>query len=312
MSAFGEEGGGLGGRGDGEGVDDPRSGEPVEVLGEPAEAVGVVGQAHHAQVQALAVEAAAQHEGGVLVAGLQLLGDVAGDPLVGGGGGGQHRDAGGQFVQQGADAPVVGTEVVPPVGDAVGLVDDHQSGAGRQFGQDAVAELGVVEAFGTDEEHVDLAGGHGGVGALPLLGVGAVDGVGADSGAFGRGDLVAHQGQQRGDDHGGPGSLGAAQRGGHEVDRGLAPAGALHHQHAPVLGGQGAHGAPLVLAQSRVRSGERAQVGLGGLAQGGVGVGECWCGHVLLPTRPRAVGLRTRRTAVEKRWGPMSIRITET
>src|SRR5690606_32298278 len=238
-----------------------------------------VGEADHGQVQALAVEAAAQDEGGGVVAGLQLFGDVAGAAGVGGGGGGQHRDAGGQFAQQGADAPVVGAEVVAPVGDAVGLVDDDQSGSGGQAGQDAVAELGVVEAFGADQQHVDGALGDRGVGALPLLGVGAVDGVSADSGAFGGGDLVAHQRQQRGDDDGGPGSRGAAQRGGHEVDRGLAPSGALHHEDAPVPGGEGVDGPPLVLAQAGVGSGEGAQVGLRGVTQGGVGLGERWCGH---------------------------------
>ena len=70
---------------------------------------------------------------------------------------------------------------------------------------------------------------------LPLLDVGGVDGDRADAGALGGRDLVAHQGQQRGDDHGRPGALGAQQQRGHEVDRRLAPAGPLHHQ-APAGG----------------------------------------------------------------------------
>ena len=197
-----------------------------------------------------------------------LLGsDVVGDPGVGGRGRRQHRDAVGQVAEQGADAPVVGPEVVAPVGDAVRLVD-HQQATGRsQPGQHLVAEAGVVEPLGADQQDVDLAGVDRGVDRLPVLDVRRVDGDRADAGPLGGGDLVAHQRQQRRDDHGRPRALRAEQQRGHEVDRRLAPAGALHDQRAPAVDGQRLDRRPLVLAQPRVvAADQRTQVFFGLLA----------------------------------------------
>ena len=132
----------------------------------------------------------------------ELLGDVGADPGVGGGGGRQHRDAVGQVGEQGADPAVVGPEVVAPVGDAVRLVDDQQPAGRGQPRQHLVAEAGVVEPLRADQQHVDLAGVDRGLDRLPLLDVGGVDRDGADAGPLGGRDLVAHQRQQRRDDHG--------------------------------------------------------------------------------------------------------------
>ena len=111
----------------------------------------------------------------------ELLGDVVGDPRVGGGGGREHRDAVGQVGEQRADPAVVGPEVVAPVGDAVGLVDDEQAAGRGQPGQHLVAEAGVVEPLGADQEHVDLAGPDRVVDRLPRLDVGGVDRHRADA-----------------------------------------------------------------------------------------------------------------------------------
>ena len=113
----------------------------------------------------------------------QLLGDVVDDPLVGGGRRGQHRDVRPQPRQGLADAPVVGPEVVAPVGDAVGLVDDEQPDARGERRQQAVAEVRVVEPLRADEQHVDRAGAQRLLDDVPLLGVRRVDGVGRDAGA---------------------------------------------------------------------------------------------------------------------------------
>jgi hypothetical protein len=56
--------------------------------------------------------------------------------------------------------------------------------------------------------------------------------------AFGRGDLVAHERQQRRDQHGGTGALLPEQQGRDEVDGRLAPPGPLHDQRPPSLGDQ--------------------------------------------------------------------------
>ena len=182
----------------------------------------------------------------------ELLRDVVGDALVGGRRGRQHRDAVGQLGEQGADPAVVGPEVVAPVGDAVRLVD-HEQAAGRgQPRQHLVAEAGVVEPLRAHQEHVDLAALDRRVGLLPLLDVGRVDRDRADAGALGGRDLVAHQREQRRDDHRRPAALLTQQQRGDEVDRRLAPPGALHDQRPPPVDHQRLDRRPLVVVELRV------------------------------------------------------------
>ena len=255
---------------DREAVDDAGPGLLGEVVGQPRQPLLSRAQPHHPEPQGVAVERAAQHQH----VGAQLLRDVGGDPGVGGGGGRQHGDAVGQLGQQRAQPPVVGPEVVSPVGDAVRLVDDQQAGGRGQPGQHLVAEAGVVEALGRDQQHVDEAGGDVVVDLLPLLDVGGVDGHGPDAGPLGGGDLVAHQGQERRDDHGRSGPGGPEQGGGDEVDRRLAPAGALDHQRPPPVDDQRLDRGPLVVAEPGVVvTDERTQLLLGGGAERGQ-VGE--------------------------------------
>ena len=63
------------------------------------------------------------------VAEVELVGDVAADRV---GGRGRQRDAGGraELPPGQAEPGVVGAEVVPPLADAVGLVDGQQAGLG--------------------------------------------------------------------------------------------------------------------------------------------------------------------------------------
>ena len=261
------------GRGHGEAVDDARPLDVLERLREPGDARGLVGQLQHGQVQRLAVERTAEHQhvgdGRTVGVNGELLGDVAGHALVRRRRRRKDGDARRQVSQQGADAAVVGAEVVAPVGDAVRLVDDHEAGVGGQAGQHVVAEARVVEPLGGAQQHVHLAGGDLRVHLLPLRHVRGVDGHGLDPCARGRGDLVAHEGQQRRDDHGGPGSARAQQRRRHEVDGRLAPPRALHHERAAPERDERLDGRPLVLAQDGVVAAhERPQRLLGLLAQG--------------------------------------------
>ena len=85
----------------------------------------------------------------------------------------------------------------------------------------------------------------------------------ADPEPLGGGDLVAHQRQQRRDDQRGPGALLAQQRRGEEVDGGLAPARALHAQHAGAVVDEVGDRLELVLAEARLRPGEALQEFLG-------------------------------------------------
>ena len=163
----------------------------------------------------------------------QLLGDVGDDPRVRGGGGREHGRRRRQLSEKVLDTPVVGPEVVAPVADAVGLVDDEQTAALGQRRQLVLAEARVVEALGTHQQQVDRVDAQRLPYVLPLGRVRGVHGHGADPGPLGGADLVAHQGQQRRDDEGRPGTFSPAQHRGDEVDRRLAPAGALDHERSP-------------------------------------------------------------------------------
>ena len=125
-----------------------------------------------------------------------------------------------------------------------------------------VAEARVVQPLRADEQDVHRAVADLGVYLLPVLEVGGVDGARVDAGPRRGVDLVAHQREQRGDDDGRPGPRRAQQRGRDEVDRGLAPAGALHHERAPLLRDEGADRCPLVVPQPRMVARERPQVPL--------------------------------------------------
>lgn len=130
------------------------------------------------------------------------------------------------------------------------LVDHEQAGGGGEFGQYLIAEVGIVEPLRADQQDVDLPGGDLGLDGVPLLGVGRVDRPGPDTGAVGGVDLVAHEGEQWGDDHGRTAAAFAEQGRGHEVDGGFAPARALDDQGPAALGHQCLDRAPLVLAQA--------------------------------------------------------------
>ena len=110
----------------------------------------VVTRIHHRQPQRLPVQPAAQHDG-FAAADTQLAADVGDDTVVGGGGGRQHRDALAEFGDQRPDAPVVGAEVVAPIGHAMRLVDDDEPGVTSQRGQHTVAEIRIVEPFRADQ-----------------------------------------------------------------------------------------------------------------------------------------------------------------
>ena len=130
---------------DGERVHDARAGQRIEMRGKPSRALRGIARLHHRQPQRLPVEPATQHQR-VASPDAQLRSDVVDHPVVGGRRGRQHRDIGAQLGDQGADAAVVGPEVVTPVRHAVRLVDDDQAGVARQRGQHLIAKVGVVQA----------------------------------------------------------------------------------------------------------------------------------------------------------------------
>ncbi len=261
MSALPQKRGDLLGGGHGQGVDDSRARELVQVVGKPGHPVRGVRQAQHTQAQALPVQRAAQHQRVRRASRAELLRDVGGDTGVGGGGGGEHRHAVRQVGEHGAQPPVVRAEVVPPVGDAVRLVDHEQPGRRGEPGQDLVAEVRVVEPLGAHQQHIHVAGGDLVLDRVPLLAVGGVDRPGLDPGPGGRLHLVAHESQERGNDHRGPAAPRPQQRRGHEVHGGLAPARALDDQCTALVGDERLDRPPLVLAQPGLARGVPDETG---------------------------------------------------
>jgi hypothetical protein len=270
----------------GERVDDPRAAQAGHVLRQPGQPRGRLGKGHHLQSQACAGQRApVGAQGGA--ARRQLLGDVGDDAVVRGRGRGEHRGVVTQRRQHVPHAAVVGAEIVPPVGDAVGLVDDQQPDRPCEQRQHRLAKARIVQPLGADQQQIEGVLGQGGADLVPLLTVGRIDGVGAQPQARGGGELVAHEREQRGDDQrrtGGRAGGGVAQqRGGDEVDRRLAPAGPLHAQHAGAVSDDVGDRLQLVVTELRSRvAGEGAQTSAGPVGEGVHGLQS----HQTILTRP--------------------------
>ena len=229
----------------------------------------------------------------------ELLGHVGDDPRVGGGRGGQDGDAVGHRGDEVGEAAVVGPEVVPPVGDAVRLVDHEQAHPLAQHRQLLLAEARIGEPLGRDQQDVDVVGGQPCPHVVPLVRVGRVDGHGPHARALGRGHLVAHERDERRDQERRAGTLLPEQGRRDEVDRGLAPPGALHHQRAPAVVDQRADGLELALVEDGVgQPGEAAQR----FQRGGLGVAAVIVGGPAHSAhrRQRVSGHRSMRVAVRR------------
>ena len=130
----------------------------------------------------------------------ELPGDVAADLVSGGGRVGVHRDAGKDLLER-AEGPVLRTEVVPPLADAMRLVDREvgQVPVGSEEGQHVFPQ----ESLGGKVEEPKLSGPDSRPHLVALLELdrrvdkGRLDAVGPQ-----RVDLVLHQGNERRDDHG--------------------------------------------------------------------------------------------------------------
>jgi hypothetical protein len=252
--------------GDREAVDDAAAGELRELLGKPGEALGLVAEDDRVEAQALARQWAAD-DGDVTA---ELLGDVGDDPVVGGRGRRQDRHGGRELAEDPADPAVVGPEVVAPVGDAVGLVDDEEPDARADGGQDAGGEVIVGEALGRDQEDVDGVGRERLLDLGPLVLVAAVDRVGPEPQPGGHRDLVAHEREERADDERRAVALVAADPGGDPVDKALAPARALDDERAGAVASNRLDRLALPVAEGRAGAEHGLEVGLEARGDGGL------------------------------------------
>ena len=229
--------------------------------GEPGQALGLVRERDGVQPERVARQRPAED----LDAVPELRDDVGDDPVVGGGRRRQDRDARVERAQDRLDPPVVGPEVVAPVGDAVGLVDDEEADRVLDARQDVRREPLVGEALRGDEQDVDGVGREAVADRLPLVRVAGVDRRRAEAEALGHRDLVAHQRQQRADDQGRAAALVAADAGRDPVDEALAPAGPLHDQRAPAVPGDRLDRLALAVTERRRRPEHRGEVTVEGI-----------------------------------------------
>jgi len=180
--------------------------------------------------EVFAAEAGHGFEG---IAEVELVDDVVTDLLGGAGGEGGDGMIGEERAEL-AELAVFGTEVVAPLGDAMGFVD------GEEGERDLAEPVGGAlhdGAFGGDV-HETVFASEGFLLELAAVGFkdGAVEEDGGDAHLAELGDLVLHKGDERGDDDGGAAFL---EDGGELVAEGFAAAGG--HDDADVAaGGEGA------------------------------------------------------------------------
>src|ERR1035437_9872057 len=213
----------------------------------------MVWQPQHRQVEALAIEGPSLDEHvGRLPPETKYLSHVLHHPRIGRGRGGEDRGAGGELRQERPEPPVVGSEIVPPVRNAVRFVHHEQAARFGQSRKHLVPEFGIVESLGGQEEHIDLTPFDEPVDLVPLFGVRRVDRGSMDARPFCGRDLVPHEGQEGGDDDGWSGSASTEERRGDEVHGRLAPAGPLDDQRPSVSDDEGIDCIPRVLPQTGV------------------------------------------------------------
>ena len=144
-------------------------------------------------------------------------------------------------------------EVVSPIGNAVGFVDDEQRDACRHPLEHLRPEALVREALRRDEQNVHFVAPHRGLDNRPLFLIVGVDGLSPHAHALGRRDLIAHEGQQWRNQQRRPFSFLSQQLRGDEIDEALAPSRLLHDQQSAAAFDDVADRVFLVLAKSRVR-----------------------------------------------------------
>ncbi len=144
----------------------------------------------------------------------------------GGGKGGQHGPLG-QRGDEGGNFQVTGPEVLPPLGDAVGLVHRHQRD--HQFRRQ-LQKPGVLQSFRRHIEQAALTPADPAPNLAGFLqGLGAVEEARGDARRLQGRDLVLHQGDQRGNDQGHP----RQQQGGDLIAEGFSTAGGHDAQGVP-------------------------------------------------------------------------------
>ena len=242
--------------GDGQAIDDAAAGQVRDVLREPRQPLGLVGERDRPEPERRPCQRAADDPDALP----ELLGHVRDDPVVGRRRRREDRDRRREAAQDPPDPPVVGPEVVAPVADAVRLVDDEQADRSLDRGKDPVREGLVAEALGRDQQDVDRVCREPRLDVVPLGRVARVDRRGVEAQPAGHRDLVAHEGEERADDERRPVALVAADPRRDPVDEALAPARALDDERPLPVSDHGLDRLALALAELRVGTEHRPEV----------------------------------------------------
>ncbi len=229
-------------------VDDAAALQRSKLLHQPCKAFGLAGETDGLQRKRGAIEIAP----GDIEIGAEHRGEVFHDPVVRCRRSGEEPEIGRQCPDDALQQPVMGAEIVPPVGNAVRLVDDQQRDLRRDARQHLTAKALVRQALGRNQQDVDLPSGQFALDCRPVVHVVGVDRGGADAHPFRRSDLVSHQRQQRRDQErrtcaGFPQQLDCD-----EVDEALAPSGLLHDQQTAFAFDNVANGVFLAFAESGI------------------------------------------------------------
>ena len=201
------------GLGHGQNIHNPRPWQALERIGDPGVALQGRQPRHHRQRQRGACQRAAKGH----AIGAQLLTNVACDPFIGGGGGGQHAGCW-RGQQRTGQALVVGPEIKAPVADAVRLVDDDQAHLTQQL-PEPCGKARVAQALGRNQQHVERVRVELLEHLVPFVEVGRIDAGRLQARPLRRCDLVAHERQQWRDDQRGAGATRSQGTGGGPVHR---------------------------------------------------------------------------------------------
>ena len=198
--------------------------------------------------------------------------DVFDDAVIGGGGGAKNRDFRRKQPQDADDAAVIGTEIVTPIGDAMGFVHDKHADAALDDRKKFLQEFSVAETFRRNHKDVHPVLLQSGFYRGPFGNVFAVDGDGADAEFFGSENLIAHERKQGTYKQGRASTSISQDFCGEEINNALAPPGALNYQDSLPSVGREIDSFPLAVAEVGGRPEHLLEQGKGlGFLHGGGG-----------------------------------------
>ena len=207
-------------------IDDSVAGHAGNLFRKPRQPLRLPGQPYCLKQERRTAEIPARH----LQVGAEHRAEVVHHPVVRSGGRRKQSEIPRQRAGNTLDQPVVRSEIVAPIGDAVGLVDDEEGDALRDLRQHLITKALVAKPLGRNEQDVHFISLKALFHVLPMLSIVGRDSHGVDPHAHRGCNLVPHQRQQWRDQERRPGSGFAQQPGRNEVDEALAPSGLLHYQ----------------------------------------------------------------------------------